>query len=484
MLKFIGLLMLVAGSWAAGRLVPTAASMTRINLDDLATLELPASFHLEESAELKLPAARRLLRRPYVQPDEPPGQLTYFLPSHDSQGLGGRDVPAVLRVTLYAADEALTAAPDDQYLRMLAQQNFHYDSQKSEVYAQAKPVADGLFYTEEMQTKPGWFSVSEYRLMHLTLTDTQRKVRLFLSVSEKEMSRSKAEQLLRRALQSLQIQPEALARQVAYARQLARHRAETERVNYVRNLAAFNEQLTQAALPPLTVADPDNVHYGTNGSVDVGTFFYGINERSEVFFVARLGSCPQAPPRIPPYFSNTNPNGRYLLSQTQEAVLRQSVPPGHLGQWRNSVSERLTFPPEEFDRFQVEDMLRETTESTELLRRSAGFVPPARTAEARWLLRLPLGSLHIPALGEWVDYRRQSARFPNNTAPESFTLEYLGERQLAGQPAAAVFTIASAAGTRYASVSGAQGGVLPVAAGYRVVVEPLEKGRLQISKAE
>jgi hypothetical protein len=484
MLKIIALLVSAVGLWAAGALVSPAASMTPISLDDLATLELPGTFHLEESAELKLTPARRLLRRPYLRPDEPPGQLTYFLPSHDSQGLGGREVPAVLRVTLYAPDEPLPAAPDDQYLRLLAQQNFHYDAQKSAVYAQARLVTDGLFYTEEVQTKPGWFSVSEYRLMHFILTDPQRKARLFLSVSEQEMSRNKAEQLLRRAMQSLQIRPDALGQHVAYARHVAGHRAEIERANYVRNLADFNQQLAQASLPSLTVADPDHVHYGRTGSVDVGTFFYGINERSEVFFVARLGSGPEASAKIPPYFSSVNPNGRYLLSQTQEAVLRQNVPPGHRGRWRNSVSECLTFPPEEFDRFRVTDMLRETAESIELLGHGAGFAPPVRTAEARWLLRLPLGSQHIPALGEWTDYRQQPIRFPDNTSPEGFTLDYLGERQAMGQPPAVVFTIDSQAGTRYASVSSAQGGTLPVAAGYRVTVEPLAQGRLWISEVE
>jgi len=61
----------------------------RLDLNGLAMLELPTCFHLADSPEQALPAARRLLRWPYVNFKSFSDRLTYYLPTYDRLSLGG-----------------------------------------------------------------------------------------------------------------------------------------------------------------------------------------------------------------------------------------------------------------------------------------------------------------------------------------------------------------------------------------------------------
>jgi hypothetical protein len=155
-------------------------SATRsVDLDGLATLELP-SFHLEDTPERQLPVARRLRRQPYLhRAPVSDDQLTYYLPSHDSQGFGGRRVPVLLRVTLHADDVLLAEAPDPAYFHTIAQQNYHHDGQREAEYARAAPAGDDLYFTEELETAPDLLSTKSYHTLHLLLTDPAKRAQLF-----------------------------------------------------------------------------------------------------------------------------------------------------------------------------------------------------------------------------------------------------------------------------------------------------------------
>jgi hypothetical protein len=457
-----------------------------VDLDGLATLELPASFHLDDTPERQLPVARRLRRQPYLRTPVSADLLTYYFPSHDSQGFGGRRVPVLLRVTLYADDVPLTEAPDPAYFHTIAQQNYHYDGQREVEYARAAPAGGGLYFTEEPQTSPGWFSVEAYQEQHLILTDPARRIRLFLSADERELSRAAAEKLLRQAMRSIQPEPAALARHFEYLRHFLQHEAAIKAENVQANLLHFNQQLVEADLPPLrpvTLYEPGRF-------VDIGDYFYGVNEYQGVQFFARLGTSTLARPATPSYFTASSSDGRYIASFEQKAILQQGVPAGQELRLRTGVSEPLWFPPEEVATFRLADLLREAGESRAQVQRQPDFGAAVRRAPTYWNVSGVQGNSTRAAFGQPADYRHAGPTFEAVAGPD-FTLHYLGTRAAADQPPQLVFTLEIVGDSPryrtdapYHAVDAGRGGQLDLTvagARYRVRIEPLAEGHLTVA---
>ena len=461
---------------------PAPPVATLLDLDGLATLELPASFHREPSPELELPAARRLLRRPYLDKLTLPDQVTYYLPSHDYRHVGGREIPALLRVTLYAEQSPPSEELDATYIDYIQRINFHSDEHYGHLLKQARAAGPGLWVTENEETVIGWFSTKRYTQQHLVLTDPIKKVRLFLSASDRELPRPEAELLLRQVLRSLTRDPAALAGYFAHAAQVGSHRAEARQANTTRNVREFNEQLQAAGLPPLPPAKP-----GCMGQfVDVGDFFYGLTAELQLVFVARLGTAPRPPDRAAEVFPGLTANW-LNISSTPERLLWP--PPGaeqaylHL---RRGNSEPLWLPPSEVAASQPAALLRAAAEATAQLQGQPGFAPVPRTAPAYWQLAPNIIGETRSAPGSRFDYRRARLQFP---APVGFTLHYLGQRTAAPQFPQGVFRLTTAgtftrlpAATIYA-VDATQGGELRVAGAggtYRVRIEPLAQGHLTV----
>ena len=475
-----------------GRLFGFGSAARSLDLDGLATLELPASFHLDDTPERQLPVARRLHRQPYLhRAPVSTDQLTYYLPSHDSQGFGGRKVPALLRVTLYADDVPLADAPDPAYFHTIARQNYHYDGQREAVYARAAPAGEGLYFTEEPQTDPGWFSVQAYHEQHLILTDPDRHVRLFLSADDRELSRSAAEKLLRQVLSSIRREPAALARHFQYLRHFSANAAAIKEENVQANLLHFNQQLAGASLLPLRPVEL----YQPGRFVDVGDCLYGVNEDQCVQFFARLGTSTVGQPDTPPYFTASDPAGRYIASFNQQAILQQGAPAGQEPRYRTGVSQPLWFPPEEFADFRLADLLRETDESRARAQRQPGFAAARRWAPTYWDLSRAEGD-HRATLGQSADYRHAGLRYGDVTEAY-FTLHYVGTRTADGRPPELVFTLevfdgspryrTVAADAQYHAVDAGQGGQLELTVAgirYRVRIEPPAQGQLTVEARE
>jgi hypothetical protein len=461
-----------------------------LDLDGLATVAVPTAFHLAPSPGEDLPVARRLLRRPYLASEAAPDRLTYYLPAHDRQTMGGEVVPMLLRVTLYAADAPLPDAPDETYIRHLVAGDYHYDGQNSQYYAQARRVAEHLYYAADEETVVGWLSAKPRPLHHLILTDPANHARLFISAREDEMTRPQAEQVLRAAQRSLRRDPAALARYFAHASRVVRHRAEVEQANVEVNLTDFNQQLAAADLPPLWPVE----RYAPGRYVEAGPYFYGINSRQEVFFAAWLGSAEPGQKGAPAYFSNTSGQGHYLPMFQQAALAQRGVPAGQQPLLRTGVSEALWMPSEEFTRFTLADLLREAAESAALVQRLPGYrpaVPPP--APVRW--ELSAATEEEPTEpGTAADYRHYRRMFGPVGGPR-FQLSYLGLRTAQGQPAEAVFTLeifpdgspryhAVAPDARYLAVDAARGGTLAfevLGRRYRAHIEPLARGQLTVT---
>ena len=487
-MKFLFSVTLSVSVMLLGRLFGFGSATRPVDLDGLARLELPASFHLDDTPERQLPVARRLRRQPYLHPPASADHLTYYLPSEDSQGFGGRKVPVLLRVTLYADDVPLTEVPDQNYFHAIAQQNYHYDNQKEAVWAQAKPAGPGLYFAEEPQTAPGLFSVKAYQELHLILTDPAQHVRLFLSADDRKMSRAEAEKLLRQTLRSLRREPAALARHFGYLRHFLQHQATIKAENARANLLSFNQQLVGAGWPPLRAT----ALYEPGRFVDVGDYFYGVNEQQCVQFFARLGTSTLPQPATPPYFTASNSAGRYLTSFNQQAILQQGTPAGHEVRLRTGVSEPLWFPPEEFSTFQLPDLLREAGEARTLAQRQPDFAASSHQPPTHWDLGRAEGSENRTALGQPADYRHAGLRFEAGAGLE-FTLHYVGTRTAASQPPQLVFTLETfdgspryrpvAANAHYHAVDASQGGHLDLNiadARYRVRIEPPAQGHLTV----
>ncbi|MDO7844744.1 hypothetical protein Q5H92_00125 [Hymenobacter sp. M29] len=470
------------------RLFGSGSPTRPVDLDGLATLELPASFHLDDTPDQHLPPARRRRRQPYLRPLVSADHLTYYLPSHDSQGLGGREVPVLLRVTLYADDVPLTEAPDPAYFHAIAQQHYHYDGQREATYARAAPAGAGLYFTEEARTAPGWFSVKSFHEMHMILTDPAQHTRLFLSVDDREMSRAAAEKLLRQTMRSLQREPVTLAQHFTYLRHFLQHEAALKAANVQANLLHFSQELAGANLPglrPVALYEPGRF-------VDVGDYFYGVNEFQEVLFVAQLGTSTQPQPATPAYFTANNSAGRYLASFNQQAILQQGVPAGHELRRRTGVSEPLWFPPEEFSTFQLAGLLRETQESRTQAQRQPGFAAAPHHAPVYWDLSRAENTQNPATLSQPADYRHAGLQYGAVTETH-FTLHYVGIRTATGQPPQLVFTLeifdsspryrTVAADAQYLAVDAAQGGVAAFAVAgrrYRARIEPVRQGQLTV----
>jgi|GEM_PF-1541777 len=461
-----------------------------LDLDGLATVEVPTSFHLDEGPGQELPVARRLLRRPYVDFKTFPDRLTYYLPAHDHPTFGGEVVPVVLRITLYADDAPLPDAPDETYIRHLVAEDYHYDASNSQYYARATKVAEHLYYAADQETVSGWLSARPRPLHHLILTDPANHARLFISAREDEMTRPQAEQVLRDAQRSLRRNPAALARYFAHAGRVVLHRDEVEQANVEANLTHFNQQLAAAGLPPLRPVE----RYAPGRYVEAGPYFYGLNSLQEVFFAASLGSAQPGQKSAPAYFSNNNGQGHYLPSFQERALWQRGVPPGHEPLVRSSVSEALRMPPEEFTRFTLADLLRETTESVALVQRLPGYrpaVPPP--APVRWELS-PATEEERTEPGTAADYRHFRRMFGPVTGPR-FQLSYLGLRTAEGESPQAVFTLEIfpdgspryrpvAANAQYLAVDAARGGTLAfevLGRRYRARVEPPAQGHLTVA---
>ncbi|MDO7874404.1 hypothetical protein Q5H93_06640 [Hymenobacter sp. ASUV-10] len=460
----------------------------RLDLDGLATLEVPTSFHLDEGPEQQLPVARRLLRRPYVDFKAAPDRLTYYLPAHEQQTFGGEVVPVVLRITLYADDAPLPDAPDKSYFDHLVAEDFYHDGQHRPVYDRLAKVAEHLYYTAEPETIVGWFSKKERPMHHFVLTDAANHARLYLSAREDELTRDQAEKVLRDVQRSLRRDPAALTRYFAHAGRVVQQREAVEQANVEVNLRQFNQQLAAAGLPPLQPV----ARYAPGRYVDVGPYFYGINSLQEIFFAAYLGSAPLPLPKLPPYFSNNNGQGHYLPSFQQRAIWQRGVPAGHELLVRSSVSEPLWYPPEEVGRFQLPDLLRETAATVTQVQRTPGFVPATTHVPVRWELS-PANEEEPTELGTAADYRDFRRMFGPVTGPR-FQLSYLGLRTPEGQPAEAVFTLEIfpdgspryrrlTADAQYLAVDAARGGTLALAVlgrRYRARIEPPAQGHLTV----
>ncbi|MGI4865335.1 MAG: hypothetical protein ACRYFZ_15545 [Janthinobacterium lividum] len=470
------------------RLFGSASAVRPVDLDGLATLEVPASFHLDATPELLLPPARRRHRQPYLHPPVSANELTYYLPSHDAQGLGGRQVPVLLRVTLYAADVPLAEAPDPAYFHAIAQQNYHEDGPQAATYAQVGPVGSGLYFAQAAQTAPGWFSVKTFHQLHLILTDPAQHSRLFLSVDDREMSRAAAEKLLRQILRSLRREPVALAQHFQYVRHFVQHETALKAENVQANLRHFNQELAGAGLPPLRAV----ALYEPGRFVDVGDYFYGVNEQQCVQFFARLGTSTRPQPATPTYFTASGTTGRYLASFNQQAILQQGVPAGHELRQRTGVSEPLWFPPEEFATFPLADLLRESQESRAQVQQQPGFMVAPHHASISWDLSRVEATQTDATLGQPADYRHAGLRYGGVTET-SFTLHYVGTRTTTGQLPQLVFTLeifdgspryrTVAADAQYLVVDATQGGVAAFAVAgrrYRAHIEPAERGQLTV----
>ena len=470
------------------RLLGFGPAARPVGLDGLATLELPASFHLADSREQALPVARRLRRWPYVHNKAYPDRLTYFLPAHDRMSLGGEVVPVLLRVTLYAADASLLDAPDDSYFDHLMAEDFHYDGQQRSIYGRMAKVAEHLYYAADQETVVGWFSAKPRPMHHFVLTDPDNHARLFLSAREDELSRDRAEQVLRDVQRSLRPDPAALARYFAYAGHLVRHREAVEQANVEANLAQFNQQLATTGLPPLRAV----ARYEPGRFVDVGDYVYGVNEQQGVLFIARLGTYELTQPATPPYFTSNNSAGRYLASFNQQTILQQGVPAGHEVRLRTGVSEPLWFPPEEFATFHLADLLREAGESQKLAQRQPDFVAAGRRSPSYWELSRAEVTKNRATLGQPADYRHAGLMYGAVTETH-FTLHYVGTRTTAGQPPQLVFTLEIfdgspryrnvAADAQYLTVDASQGGQLDLAVAgtrYQVYIEPPAQGHLRV----
>jgi hypothetical protein len=470
-----------------------SGSATRpVDLDGLATLELPTSFHLDDTPEQHLPPARRRRRQPYLHPPVSTDHLTYYLPSHDSQGFGGRQVPMLLRVTLYADDVPLAEAPDPAYFHAIAQQNYHDDGPEEAIYAQAAPAGGGLYFAQAARTAPGFFSVKSFHELHLILTDPARHARLFLSVDDRKTSRAAAEKLLRQTLRSLRREPVALAQHFGYLRHFQQHEAALKAANVQANLLHFSQELAGASLPALRAVAP----YEPGRFVDVGDYFYGVNEQQCVQFFARLGSSTLAQPATPPYFTASSSIGRYIASFNQQAILQQGVPAGHELRQRTGVSEPLWFPPEEFATLQLADLLRESQASRAQVQQQPGFVAAPRHAPVYWDLSRAEATQNDAALGQPADYRHAGLRYGAMTGTH-FTWHYVGIRTAAGQPPQLVFTLeifdsspryrTVAADAQYHSVDAARGGAAAFAVAgrrYRARIEPAGLGKLTVEAEE
>jgi len=460
-----------------------------LDLDGLATLELPTAFHLATSPEQALPVARRLLRRPYVDLKAFPDRLTYYLPAHDRQTMGGEVVPIVLRVTLYADDAPLPDAPDSTYFEHLVAENFHYDGQKSASYHRATKVAEHLYYSADEETVTGWLSAKARPMHQLILTDPVNHARLFLSTLDDELPRAKAEQVLRDAQRSLRRDPAAVARYFAHAGPVVRQREAVEQANVKTNLAHFNQQLAAAGLPPLQPV----ARYAPGRFVDARPYFYGLSGSQEIFFAAYLGSAPSARSAEPPYFSNVNGQGRYLPSFQHQAIWQRGVPAGHELLMRSSVSLPLWYPPEEAGRFQLADLLRETTESQARVQRLPGFAPTAAQAPVRWELSAA-NEENLTELDAAADYRHHRLLFGPVAGPR-FQLSYLGLRTATGELPQMVFTLeifpdgspryrSVAADAQYLAVDATKGRAMAFAVAghhYRARVEPPTRGHLTVT---
>lgn len=66
-----------------------------VDLHGRTTPELPASIHLDATPEQLLTPARRSRCQPYLHPPVSANYLTYYLPSHPTQGFGDRQVPVL-----------------------------------------------------------------------------------------------------------------------------------------------------------------------------------------------------------------------------------------------------------------------------------------------------------------------------------------------------------------------------------------------------
>ncbi|MBO2007622.1 hypothetical protein [Hymenobacter negativus] len=470
------------------RLFGPGSATRLVDLDGLATLELLTSFHLDDTRELQLLPARRLRRQPYLQPAASANQLTYYLPSHDSYGFGGRKVPVLLRVTLYADDVPLAEAPDQAYFHAIARQGYYHDGTQEAAYARAAPAGEGLYFTEEPETAPGLLSTKSYHTLHLILTDPAKRARLFLSADDRELSRREAEKLLRQVLHSLQPEPAALAQHFEYLRHFLQHEAAIKAANVQANLLSFNQQLAGAKLPllrPVALYEPGRF-------VDVGDYFYGVNEQQGVLFIARLGTSTLAKPTTPTYFTSTNPDGRYITSFSQQAILQQDVPAGHELCQRTGVSEPLWFPPEEFATFHLADLLRESDASRALVRQQPGFAAVPHREATYWDLSRVERDETRATFGQAADYRFAGVRLEAVTRPD-FTLHYLGIRTAAGQPPQLAFALETlddsprsrpvADNTQYHTVAASQGGQLDLTvagAHYRVHIKPPAQGHLVV----
>ncbi|RZL13436.1 MAG: hypothetical protein EOO62_08145 [Hymenobacter sp.] len=466
-----------------------AGGATRpVDLDGLATLELPTSFHFDDTPEQRLPPARRLRRQPYLHPPIAADHLTYYLPSHDSQGFGGRKVPVLLRVTLYADDVPLTEAPDPAYFHAITQQNYHQDGQNEAYYTRAAPAGTGLYFIEVPNTAPGFFGPKSFKELHLILTDPAQHARLFLSVDDREMSRAAAEKLLRHTMRSLRRAPVALTRHFEYLRHFGQHAVALKAANVQANLHQFSQALAAANLPALRPVEL----YQPGRFVDVGDYFYGVNDQQCVQLFARLGTSAQPQPATPAYFTANSSLGRSLASFTQQAILQQGEPAGHEVRLRAGVSDPLWFPPEEFAAFQLADLLRESQAAQAQAQQQPGFAAAPHHAPVYWDLSRVAGNDHAATLGRPADYRHDGLRYDTG-ANTSFTWHYVGTRTAASQPPQLVFTLeifddspryrTVAANVQYYAVDAARGGAADFAVAgrrYRAHIEPAGQGQLTI----
>jgi hypothetical protein len=256
--------------------------ITKMHLD-LFNIELPKSFHeelpknynWEQDNEPSLPMAERIRRRPFTDLRPNQNVITYYLLNKDYYNFGGRQIPVLLRVSLFRQNSAIQSI--ESYLNEIGQIGFHYDGGGSLAQRKFEEVSPQLLYSGEI-------SESEVKDMHFILTDPVKKVRFFLSVSKKEMSKNEAIEFLQQMAKSVQLDDVQIEKYFKNVEYYLQNKAELQKKNFEHNLQLFNDQLKASQLPLLTQND---------WYIDVGRYVYaieGYEGNRHISFYVRLGS--------------------------------------------------------------------------------------------------------------------------------------------------------------------------------------------------
>lgn len=242
------------------------------NMDQLATVSLPKSFHRElphafihESVEeLKRPVEERVKRLPY-RFNEPDGNgVTFYYLQHDEQKIGGRDLPVVMRITLYRKGKAQEDV--QSYLKRL-KRDVHYHEPKPLTDENFSSGRNDVLYSEKEVSRSGWFSVYKAKQMQFIVTDLVRNTRISLTVLDEFYSKEKALALIDQTMKSVTRNEEKLLKELDYIENIRTNASSIKQKNFEDNLRKINSELATKNLPPLE----DKFELRDNGS-----YIYGL----------------------------------------------------------------------------------------------------------------------------------------------------------------------------------------------------------------